>query len=175
MLNKQKDWDGLISALKQSTKVLKDKEKIYFYLADVYYDKKHDKQKAIHYLDEALRINPNDPEVLNYLGYLYIDENIDVKAGIEMVQKALRIQPNNPYYLDSLGWGYYKEKRFKLALYYLEKANRLLKKPESTIALHLAKVYDALGYKTKAKKVALKVLKNDPQNKEARLLIERIK
>jgi len=175
ILNKQKDWDGLISALKQSTKVLKDKEKIYFYLADVYYDKKHDKQKAIHYLDEALRINPNDPEVLNYLGYLYIDENIDVKAGIEMVQKALRIQPNNPYYLDSLGWGYYKEKRFKLALYYLEKANRLLKKPESTIALHLAKVYNALGYKTKAKKVALKVLKNDPQNKEARLLIERIK
>jgi len=175
ILNQQKDWDGLISALKQSTKVLKDKEKIYFYLADVYYDKKHDKQKAIHYLNEALRINPNDPEVLNYLGYLYIDENIDVKAGIEMVQKALRIQPDNPYYLDSLGWGYYKEKRFKLALYYLEKANRLLKKPESTIALHLAKVYNALGYKTKAKKVALKVLKNDSQNKEARLLIERIK
>lgn len=175
ILTQQKDWDGLISALKHSTNVVKDKEKIYFYLADVYYDKKHDKQMAIHYLDKALRINPNDPEVLNYLGYLYIDENIDVKAGIEMVQKALRIQPNNPYYLDSLGWGYYKEKKYKLALYYLEKANRLLNKKESTIALHLAKVYNILGYKAKAKKIVIKVLKNNPKNKEARLLLETIK
>ncbi|SDC25097.1 Tetratricopeptide repeat-containing protein [Desulfurella multipotens] len=175
ILNQQKDWNGLIDALKQSTKIIKDKEKIYFYLADVYYNKKHDKQKTIHFLNEALRINPNDPEVLNYLGYLYIDENIDVKAGIDMVKKALKLQPNNPYYLDSLGWGYFKEKRFKLAQYYLERANRLLKKPESTIALHLAKVYEALGYKSKAKKIAIEVLKNEPNNETAKKIIKALK
>ncbi|WP_291493599.1 tetratricopeptide repeat protein [Desulfurella sp.] len=175
ILNQQKDWDGLIDALKNSTKVIKDKEKIYFYLADVYYDKKHDKQKAIHFLNEALRINPNDPEVLNYLGYLYIDENIDLKAGIEMVKKALKLQPNNPYYLDSLGWGYFKEGKLKQALYYLEKANKLLKKPENTIALHLARIYQALGYNLKAKKIALDVLKTDPQNREAKKLIQKLK
>ncbi|MGC8501988.1 tetratricopeptide repeat protein [Desulfurella sp.] len=175
ILNQEKDWSGLINALKQSLKVTKDKEKIYFYLADVYYGKMHDKQAAIHFLDEALRIKPNDPEVLNYLGYLYIDENIDVKAGIEMVKKALKLQPNNPYYLDSLGWGYFKEKRFKLAQYYLERANRLLKKPENTIALHLAKVYEALGYKSKAKKIAIEVLKNEPNNETAKKIIKALK
>ncbi len=175
ILNQEKDWDGLINALKKSLDVMKEKEKIYFYMADIYYDKKHDNQKAIHYLDEALRINPNDPEVLNYLGYLYINEDIDIKAGIELVKKALKIQPNNAYYLDSLGWGYFKEKRFKLALYYLEKANKLLKKPENTIALHLAEVYDVLGYKTKAKKIVLEVLKNEPDNQTAKKLLGKLR
>lgn len=175
ILNQTKDWDDLIDALIASKDIVKEKEKNYFYLANIYYEKKHNVEKAIHYLNEALRINPNDPEVLNYLGYLYIDNNIDVKAGIALVQKALKKQPQNPYYLDSLGWGYYKEKEFNRALLYLKKANKLLKKPENDISLHLAQIYMSMRNKSGSKKIILEVLKRDPENKTAKDLLKALR
>ena len=69
-----------------------------------------------------------------------------------MIERAIKAEPDNPAYLDSLGWVLFRLGRPGEALAPLEKAVRLLPKPDSTVLDHLGDVLAALGRKEEARK-----------------------
>jgi tetratricopeptide (TPR) repeat protein len=177
---KNNKFQKAIEIIKKHKNRLKNKDGLYFYIADIYYSKIHNRKKAIDYLKKSLKINPKNSTCLNYLGYLYIDENINIDKGIELVKKALIEKPDSPYYLDSLGWGYFKKGQYKKALKFIkraynEKDNDIYEDDDFTIELHLAKVYLKLKNDRKAKGILDNILRKSKNNKEAKKLLESIR
>ncbi|MCP4132668.1 MAG: tetratricopeptide repeat protein [bacterium] len=125
----------------QKAITLKDKvETYYFYLAVV--QEKRDKfDDTVESLKKAIEYNPQSARAHNYLGYLYAERGIHIEQSLSLVRRALEIDPENGAYLDSLGWVYFQQKKFKLALEKLLKAERLLDKSKSSDAV----VYDHIG------------------------------
>lgn len=176
----EKKWDDEIAVLKSALKKVKNKSDIYFNIADIYYEKKKMIKESIDYLKKAISSDSKNANALNYLGYLYIDNNININKGIKLVKKALIIEKGNPYYLDSLGWGYFRLGEYKKAEKYillsLNKLNKLNRKKDMyVVKLHLAKVYEKMGKKKMAVEIANDLLKDHPNSKVARKIIEHAK
>ena len=173
-------WDDEIAVLKNALKKVKNRSDLYFYIADIYYEKKKMTKKSIYYLKKAISSDSKNANALNYLGYLYIDNNINIAKGIKLVKKALIIEKGNPYYLDSLGWGYFKLGEYKKAEKYtllsLNKLNKLNRKKDIyVVKLHLAQIYEKIGKKKMAVKIAEGILKAHPGSEKAKAIIERLK
>ena len=181
LYNAEGKWDDEIAVLKDASKKVKNRSDLYFYIADIYYEKKKMTKESINYLKKAISSDSKNANALNYLGYLYIDNNINIDKGIKLVKRALIIDKGNPYYLDSLGWGYFKLGEYKKAERYtllsLDKLNKLDKKEKDiyVVKLHLAQIYEKIGKKNKAVKTAESILEAQPDNKKAKAIIERLK
>ena len=177
----EKKWDKEIAVLKDALKKkVKNRSDLYFYIADIYYEKKKMIKESIYYLKKAISSDSKNANALNYLGYLYIDNNINIAKGIKLVKRALTIEKGNPYYLDSLGWGYFKLGKYKEAEKYvllsLNKLNKLNRKNDIyVVKLHLAQIYEKIGKKKMAIKIAKDILKSQPDSEKAKAIIEHLK
>lgn len=86
-----------------------------------YYRNKKEVDKALSFLDEAIKLDPNDI----WLYYTYsniLNEQEKHKEASEYDKKALEIDPNHPYLLNGIGWTYYQiggeEQRAEAAEYF---------------------------------------------------------
>jgi len=92
-----------------------------FNLATIY-EKQHQYERAVPYLDTMLEARPDDAATLNFYGYLLAEMRHDLPRAQEMVEKALAADADNAYYLDSLGWIYYQMGDYSRAVNQLERA-----------------------------------------------------
>lgn len=122
-----------------------------------------DRSKAVSYFERVLKLDPDMPSALNFVAYHLAETEQDLERAEALAQKASVLSPNEAHYVDTLGFVLYKQKKFKAALKFLEKAHKMLPShPE--IAEHLADVYVELKQQTKALQVyllALPSLKGD--------------
>jgi tetratricopeptide (TPR) repeat protein len=92
---------------------------------------------------KALEINPDYVPALNFIGYVYADRGIRLSEAERLVTKALSFRPDDGYIIDSMGWVCYRQKRYALAVQYLDKAHELV--PEDpVIIMHLGEALIAV-------------------------------
>ncbi|MFP3902933.1 MAG: tetratricopeptide repeat protein [Armatimonadota bacterium] len=107
--------------------------------------------------------------LLNSVGYGYSVGGIRLNDARSLLREALGIQPLQPAFIDSLGWIYYSLGDFHEALFYLERAVRLMGPQENAeIYYHLGAAYARMGRVRKAKRALQNCLRLEPDFEKAR-------
>jgi tetratricopeptide (TPR) repeat protein len=103
---------------------------------------------AIREWSNVLKVDKNYAPALNSLAYTYAETGMNLSEAETMIKKSLEKEPENGAYLDTMGWVYYKEKKYKLADDYLNKALIFLRDP--VVYRHLGRVWADTGNPKKA-------------------------
>lgn len=122
-------------------------------------------------LREGLRKFPDNANMLNALAYSWSEENRNLDEALKMSKKSLESEPANGAFLDTLGWIYFKLNQPKEALPLLQQASSLTKE-DPVVVGHLADTYAALGQMSNAIELWQKVVKLDPDNKDAKAKLD---
>ncbi len=155
-----------IKADKSLKKEIKDRylERNRYFLSSLYIDQKQ-VDKAADQLKILLEQKPDDPTYNNDLGYIWADHDMNLDEAEKMIRKALeedrkqrKADPDfkpeddkdNAAYLDSLGWVLYKQKKYKEAKEWLQKAVKDKEGQHIEIFDHLGDVLKALGERDEA-------------------------
>jgi len=123
-------------------------------------------------LRQILEREPDNAQALNALGYTLADRTDRYQEAYSLIKRALKLRPNDFYILDSMGWVLYRLGKLEQALEYLRRAKLLRDDPE--IAAHLGEVLWVKGDKQEAKNVWEDALKNNPDDKKLREVIDRL-
>jgi len=123
-------------------------------------------------LRQILDREPDNVQALNALGYTLADRTDRYQEAYSLIKRALKLRPNDFYILDSMGWVLYRLGKLEQALGYLRRAKVLRDDPE--IAAHLGEVLWVKGDKQEAKNVWEDALKNNPEDKKLREVINRL-
>lgn len=106
--------------------------------------------------------------ILNSVGYGYSEGGIRLHEARSVLREALGIQPLQPAFIDSLGWIYYRLGDFHEALFYLERAVRLMGPQENAeIYYHLGAAYARMGRVRKARTALHECLRLEPDFEKA--------
>ncbi|MFD2161807.1 tetratricopeptide repeat protein [Paradesertivirga mongoliensis] len=147
-----KKHEKAISYLKNAASLeVEDKtflSQIYSGLGDSYNNLKKFKESDQSY-EKALQINPDNSYVLNnYAYYLSLrNENLDRAAG--MSKRSNELEPDNASFEDTYAWVLFKQKKFKDARVWIEKAIRH-NKDNPTQLEHYGDILYNLGEKDQA-------------------------
>jgi tetratricopeptide (TPR) repeat protein len=118
---------------------------------------------AVREWKDVLRIDNNHAPTLNSLAYTYAETGVNLNEAEMMIKMSLEKEPENGAYLDTMGWIYYKEKKYKLADEYLNKALILLRDP--IVYQHLGRVCADSGDPKKALEYYSEGVKYFPDDK----------
>lgn len=150
------DTAGSIAALEKTRKII-DKDsiisdfQIYAFLGDLYESVGNHDSAGVNY-QNALSIYPNSLVLLNNYSYMLAEQGSNLDTALSLSAKTLATNPNESMYLDTYGWILYKQKKYKQAKSYIEKAIQNMPQPDATLYEHLGDVEDALGNRRKARK-----------------------
>ena len=86
--------------------------------------------------DMALSLNPEDVGVLNNYAYSLATHGGDLTKAERMSRHTIEKQPENPTFLDTYAWILYLRGDKTLALYYIQKARELIKRPDKELDEH---------------------------------------
>ena len=128
---------------------------------------------AIADLRGLLALKPDDVEAMNALGYTLADSNQHLDEATQLLRKALAAKPQEPAIMDSWGWLQYR-------LGHLDQAEKSLrsawdKSKDADIGVHLGEVLWKRGDKGGAKAVFAQVRKLEPDNKDLRNALQRLR
>lgn len=115
-----------------------------FFRLGMLYESLENKEKALKYYLDAVKINDQNPLLLNNLAWLMATTRNNLLAAKEFALRAQGISPQNPAILDTLGWIYYLLDDYTNAKSYIEKAAELAPKV-SVIQYHVGKLYMTMG------------------------------
>lgn len=141
-------------------------------LAEIHLAHKHITAAVTTY-QALIRLNPEFVAGYDKLGRLYMELNIPDRA-IPMFQNVLKLKPDNMEAHVRLGWLYSNQKTFDKAEVHLKKV--IEKMPKHTLAYHgLAEVYSKQGQIDKAITVYQHITQLEPNDKEARASLDKLK
>ncbi len=99
--DKEKLYENIIPYLEKSIKIVPDQPSVNFILGTLYGRYKHDFNKSIYYLNNAMILNPSDIDIYNNLGTAYgIKKQYD--KAMEVFEKGLQVAPNDTTTLTNL-------------------------------------------------------------------------
>ena len=134
------------------------------------YRRQKDFEKAQELLNRALALQPDDPETNYSLGMFYAQQSQMQQAG-SYLQKAIDLRPNYPEALNNLGvlfvqvQDYSKaEEQFKTCI---QRASQF-----DQSYFNLARLYALKGEKENARKTLAELLKREPDNLNAKQMLE---
>jgi tetratricopeptide (TPR) repeat protein/peroxiredoxin len=120
-------------------------------------------------LERALAIAPQDPEANYSLAMVYAQAD-DTKNAYEHLQRALQARPAYPEALNNLGVLYLRTERPQEAVKSFQECIRVAPQFDQAY-LNLARVYALEGERDKARSVLLDLLKQHPDDAQARQLL----
>ena len=123
-------------------------------------------------LRTIIKREPENAQALNALGYSLVEHTDRYEEAYGFIKQALAITPDDFYVLDSMGWVLYRLGKVDEAVPYLKKAHEQKNDPE--VAAHLGEVLWVLGKKGEAREIWDAALKQKPDDKGLRKLIERL-
>lgn len=121
----------------------------------------------------VLKKEPDHAHALNALGYTLADRTDRYEEALKYIQKAFKLEPNDPAIIDSMGWVHYRLGDLDKAIYYLTKANEVLRDGE--VAAHLGEVLWVRGDREAAISLWQKALRQYPDSKQLLRAIDRFK
>jgi tetratricopeptide (TPR) repeat protein/peroxiredoxin len=123
-------------------------------------------------LERALESAPQDPEGNYSLGMVFAQTDDTTKA-YEYLQRALKSRPDYPEALNNLGVLYLVTQRRDAAVESLERCIRVAPGFDQAY-LNLARVYALEGARDKARSVLLNLLKQRPDQPQAKQMLEQL-
>jgi tetratricopeptide (TPR) repeat protein len=114
---------------------------------------------------------PDHAHALNALGYTLADRTDRYDEALGYILKAFKLAPNDPAIIDSMGWVHYRLGDLDKAIYYLTKANEVLRDGE--VAAHLGEVLWVRGDREAAISLWQKALREYPDSKQLIRAIDR--
>lgn len=124
---------------------------------------------AAYYYELCLQIDSSNMTANNNYAYFLAINDKDISKACRLASAAINSEPNNPYYLDTYGYVLFKQKKYKEALQYFNKALEFMQSAE--IYEHIGDVYFAENNISNALKYWKKALEIGESND----LIQRIK
>lgn len=172
LLDEQEEYEESYKMLSKAVKKFPKNTQILFFLGSTL-DRLGKTDKSIDKFKKVLDIDSQHIQALNYLAYTYAERNKNLDEAMELARRALEIQPNDGYIMDTIGWIYFKKGEIKPAIRYLEAAYQ--KKPtESIVAEHLGDAYYKYQMVQKAKKMYLKAVEIEKDNKKVKRIRRKI-
>jgi tetratricopeptide (TPR) repeat protein len=123
-------------------------------------------------LESALESAPQDPEANYSLGMVFAQTDDTTKA-YQYLQRALKSRPDYPEALNNLGVLYLVTQRRDAAVESLERCIRVAPGFDQAY-LNLARVYALEGARDKARSVLLNLLKQRPDQPQAKQMLEQL-
>ncbi len=104
-----------------------DKEEVYKYLADIYYENIKDYEKAIDYYEKMIEKYGDNAHVYNMLGHLYSTYYQDkyMDKQIYYLKKAAELEPNNRVIIKNIAYVLGKFRKFEEADKYYARLQQL--------------------------------------------------
>jgi len=104
-----------------------DKDEVYRFLADIYYENFNNFEKAIDYYERLLEKDNNSPHIYNMLGHLYSTYYQDKHADkqIYYLKKAAELEPNNRVIIKNIAYVLGKFRRYEEADHYYARLQQL--------------------------------------------------
>lgn len=119
-----------------------------------------------------LQSDPEHNDALNALGYTLADANKNLDEARQLIERAYEKNPDSSAIADSMGWVLFRQGELSEALKYLQKAYDL--EPLDEIAAHLGELLWSLDKKTQAKQVLDSAIKESPDSKAVKKVIEKL-
>ncbi len=130
------------------------------------YRQKKDWPQAKIALERALALNPDDAEANYSLGMVYAQQN-ETERAHDYLQKAIAARPAYPEALNNLGILYLRTRHPAEAIQSFEQSIRVAPAYDQAY-LNLSRVYAIEGDREKAKSVLQELLKQHPDNSQAK-------
>ncbi len=131
-----------------------------------------DRAKTLIY--EAYEKMPDDFNILYQLAEIEIEQG-DVKKGVTVAEKAIKMNPADGYAKTLAALGYYKKKNYAKALTLYMSALECGDKDEGCIYSAVSETYYQLGNFAKAREYAVLAVDINPDDAEAKNVLERLK
>jgi len=129
-------------------------------------------EEARKVLEQALEVAPQDPEANYSLGMVFAQTDDNAKA-YEYLQRALKARPVYPEALNNLGVLYLVTQRRDDAVASFEECIRVAPAFDQAY-LNLARVYALEGTRDKARGLLLDLLKQHPDNPQAKQMLDQL-
>ncbi len=100
------------------------------------YMKLGNKDSAFISFEQSILLKPDNAMVLNNFAYYLSEENIDLSKAEKMSAQTVNSDPTNSTYLDTYAWIFYKQGKFSLAKFYIERAIDNLKDKSSSPVIY---------------------------------------
>ena len=137
----------------------------------LWFDSQGDREGSERDLRQIIRMQPDDSRALNHLGYMLADQTNRFEEALALIERAIAVSPDDPAIIDSLAWAQYKLGRYEDALANLKRAFAVF--PDHEVASHLGEVLWKLGERKEAARVWEDALKERPDSKLIKAVIER--
>jgi tetratricopeptide (TPR) repeat protein len=134
------------------------------------YRRQKDFEKAQELLNRALALQPDDPETNYSLGMFYAQQSQMQQAG-SYLQKAIDLRPNYPEALNNLGVLFVQEQDYSKAEEQFEICIQRAPQFDQSY-FNLARLYALKGEKENARKTLAELLKREPDNLNAKQMLE---
>jgi tetratricopeptide (TPR) repeat protein len=138
-LNQKKNYDKAASYLKMAASLeLEDKNiisQIYATLGDVYNAQKKFPESDQSY-DKSLQADPDNPYTMNNYAYYLSLRSASLDKAEQMSKKSNDLEKNNAAYEDTYAWILFKQKKYKEARTWIEKALKDDKQGSATLVEH---------------------------------------
>jgi adenylate cyclase len=122
---------------------------------------RHEHEKAIAAVEDAIALNPNGADAYSQLGFVLVMSG-KAEEGIKLIEKSIRLNPIPPaHYLNRLGYAYRFLGRYEDAI---EVHKEVLKRSPDNLFAHmwLTADYSTLGREEEARHQAEEVMRLDP-------------
>ncbi len=113
-------------------------------LGDTYHELKEN-SAAYKAYDEALRLNSENTIVLNNYAYYLAQDGVRLDKAASLAKKAVNLDPYNQNNLDTYAWVLYKQKKYKQALTWEQKALDNGGKTSGVVVEHYGDILYRLG------------------------------
>jgi len=158
----KKEYENAASVLEEGKKYAVDDPvmlQINLLLAEAYSQLK-DFAKSDKYYEDLIRKYPNNATLLNNYSYGLSEREHRIDYALQLAKKAVELSPNTAIFEDTYAWAFFKNKDYKNAKLWLEKALANGGGSEYEILLHYSEVLEVLGemiqareYKDKANRI----------------------
>lgn len=164
-LKSQNCYKQAIELLYKALEIEADNIEILFQLGELYY-LLNNSQRGIQFLEKVISKNPNHLDCATLLKKIYIETD-DLKNAIEYAQKCFEVQPNSKNLLAIIELaGQMKD---------FDKIAELEKEDLDEHCLTTIANFYYINKKTElAKEIIEKIIKENPQNDDARILLGKI-
>lgn len=95
-----------------------------------------EKDSAFQAFENSLKLKPDNVMVLNNYAYYLSEENGDLSKAEKMSAQTVNSDPSNSTFLDTYAWIFYRQGKFSLAKFYIERAIDNLKDKNSSGILY---------------------------------------
>lgn len=127
-------------------------------------------EKAQELLNRALALQPDDPETNYSFGMFYAQQN-QMPQAREYLQKAIDLRPNYPEALNNLGVLFVQEQDYAKAEEQFKACIQSAPQFDQSY-FNLARLYTLKGEKDSARNALTELLKREPNNQNARQMLE---